>query len=237
MWAVSTKFFQWCSSVPCKYSLGGPVVSQCTLGQPVAFQWHSSVHWTSQCTLAQGKGLQPVVYRDTQGASLHGKHQWLCITFLLDVHDLCFPTVDITRTLHVSSWWRQQMETFSALLFICAGNSPVTGEFPDKGQWRGAFIFFICAWANSWANNGDDGDLRRHRAHYDVIVMSHWPQRYPICHHINYISIIMKHNTGSETCNISKPTLSGMVLDVRITDHQFIWFRWECTLTCYRIFD
>ena len=49
-------FFQWCSSVPCKYSLGGPVVFQCTLGQPVAFQWHSSVHWTSQCTLAQGKG-------------------------------------------------------------------------------------------------------------------------------------------------------------------------------------
>ena len=25
--------------------------------QPVAFQWHSSVHLTSQCTLAQGKGL------------------------------------------------------------------------------------------------------------------------------------------------------------------------------------
>ena len=31
------------------------MVSQCTLGQPVAFQWHSSVHWTSQYTLAQGK--------------------------------------------------------------------------------------------------------------------------------------------------------------------------------------
>ena len=56
VWAVSTKFLQWCSSVPCKYSLGRPVVSQCTLGQPVAFQWHSSVHWTSQRTLAQGKG-------------------------------------------------------------------------------------------------------------------------------------------------------------------------------------
>ena len=40
-----------------------PVVSQCTLGQPVAFQWHSSVHWTSQCTLAQGKG--PLVYRNS----------------------------------------------------------------------------------------------------------------------------------------------------------------------------
>ena len=49
-------FSQWCSSVPCKYSLGGSEVSQCTLGQSVAFQWHSSVHWTSQCTLSQGKG-------------------------------------------------------------------------------------------------------------------------------------------------------------------------------------
>ena len=28
------------------------------------------------------------------------------------------------------SWWRHQMETFSALLAICAGNSPVPGEFP-----------------------------------------------------------------------------------------------------------
>ena len=30
------------------------------------------------------------------------------------------------------SWWRHQMETFSALLAICAGNSPVTGEFPAQ---------------------------------------------------------------------------------------------------------
>ena len=28
-----------------------------------------------------------------------------------------------------SSWWRHQMETFSALLAICAGSSPVTYEF------------------------------------------------------------------------------------------------------------
>ena len=30
------------------------------------------------------------------------------------------------------SRWRHQMETFSALLAICAGNSPVPGEFPTK---------------------------------------------------------------------------------------------------------
>ena len=32
----------------------------------------------------------------------------------------------------IYSWWRHQMETFSALLALCAGNSPVTGEFPAQ---------------------------------------------------------------------------------------------------------
>ena len=30
------------------------------------------------------------------------------------------------------SWWRHQMETFPALLAICAGNSTVSGEFPAQ---------------------------------------------------------------------------------------------------------
>ena len=33
----------------------------------------------------------------------------------------------------------------------------------------------ICAWTNGWVNNRDAGHLRRHRAHYDVIIM-----KYPI---------------------------------------------------------
>ena len=40
-----------------------------------------------------------------------------------------------------------------------------------KGQWRGALMFFICAWINNWVNNGEAGGLRRHRAHYHVTVM------------------------------------------------------------------
>ena len=32
----------------------------------------------------------------------------------------------------IFSWWRHQMETFSSLLVLCAGNSPVTGEFPAQ---------------------------------------------------------------------------------------------------------
>ena len=71
-------------------------------------------------------------------------------------------------------WWRHQMETFSALLALCEGNSPVTGEFPPhKGQECGALMLsLICAWTNYWANNGDTGDLRRHRAHNDVNEMA-----------------------------------------------------------------
>ena len=33
-------------------------------------------------------------------------------------------------------------------------------------------IYFICAWTNSWTNNRDAGDLRRHRTHYDDTLMN-----------------------------------------------------------------
>ena len=69
-------------------------------------------------------------------------------------------------------WWRHQMETFSALLALCAGNSPVPVNSPHKGQWRGALMFsLINAWINDWVNSRAAGDLRRISGHYDVIVM------------------------------------------------------------------
>ena len=43
----------------------------------------------------------------------------------------------------LSSWWRHQMEPFSALLALCAGSSPVTGEFPAQRPVRRSFgVFF-----------------------------------------------------------------------------------------------
>ena len=36
--------------------------------------------------------------------------------------------------------------------------------------WFGAFFGVFCAWLNGWVNIREAGDLRRHRAHYDVIV-------------------------------------------------------------------
>ena len=40
-------------------------------------------------------------------------------------------------------WWRHQMENFSALLAICAGNIRVTGEFPAQRSVTRSFDFFF----------------------------------------------------------------------------------------------
>ena len=59
------------------------------------------------------------------------------------------------------------METFSALLALCALNSPVAGEFPSQRPVTRSFQIFY----DRQVNNREAGDLRRYRAHYDVIVM------------------------------------------------------------------
>ena len=45
-------------------------------------------------------------------------------------------------TGHIA-WWRHQMETFSALLAVCAGNSPVPGEFPSQRPVTRSFDVFF----------------------------------------------------------------------------------------------
>ena len=46
-------------------------------------------------------------------------------------------------TFPAVEWWRHQMETFSALLTLCAGNSPVTSEFPAQRPVTRSFgVFF-----------------------------------------------------------------------------------------------
>ena len=81
------------------------------------------------------------------------------------------------------TWWRHKTKIFSALLALCAGNSPVTVNYPHKGQWRGALMFsLICAWINRWVNNREAGDFRRHHPHHDVIVMKRRCVIQHVCH-------------------------------------------------------
>ena len=71
------------------------------------------------------------------------------------------------------TWWRHQMETFSSLLAICAGNSSVPGEFPAQRPVTRSFdVCLICVWIDGWVNNREAGDLRRHLDYYEIIVMT-----------------------------------------------------------------
>ena len=81
-----------------------------------------------------------------------------------------FPHDDVIKWKHFPRYW-----PFVRGIHLSRVNSP------HKGQWRGALMFsLMCVWINGWENNREAGDLRRHRAHYDVIVMisssmsSHW---------------------------------------------------------------
>ena len=71
---------------------------------------------------------------------------------------------DVIKWKHCPRYWPFVLGTH---------RSPVTS--PHKDQRRGALMFsLICTWINGWVNNREAGDLRRHRAHYDVTVIVPW---------------------------------------------------------------
>ena len=98
---------------------------------------------------------------------------FLCLNMLVDGVQQSHYTM--MNSHQNASWWHHQMETFSVLLVIVWGihQSPV--NFLHKDQWCGALMFSL-VWAriNGWVNNCAGGDLRRHCAHYDVIVTHNW---------------------------------------------------------------
>ena len=73
-----------------------------------------------------------------------------------------------------TTWWRHQMETFSALLAICAGNSPAPGEFPAQRPVTRSFDVFFDLHLNKRLRKQSWGWWFEmlHYAHYDVTVMT-----------------------------------------------------------------
>ena len=67
---------------------------------------------------------------------------------------------DVTKWKHFPRYW-----SFLRGIHWSPVNSP------HKGQWHGALIFSLIGVWIDWVNNGEAGDLRRYRAHYDVSVM------------------------------------------------------------------
>ena len=137
-----------------------------------AFRGKLTTHWfiSSQfCALAQS--IINIMMTPSNG-NIFRVTGHLCGEFTVFGHNIPHLPRHSSILISALSWRRHPMETFSVLLALCAGNSPVPVKSPHKGQWRGALMFsLICVWINGWVNNREAGDSRRYRTHYDVIVM------------------------------------------------------------------
>ena len=155
--------------------------------------WRHHKHWKRYCvTGIKLKGVAVVLFirhvlwsllwlcnhSITFMILLTGAFNWLECAVAVDekykLSDHVITVWDVSPCVSHFTWWRHQMETFFPRYcpFVRGiHRSPVNS--PHKGQWRGALMFSLrCAWINGWVNNYEAGGLRRHRAHYDVTVIT-----------------------------------------------------------------
>ena len=131
--------------------------------------------------------LQPEVILTNSNPRVNELKELLCFTAEQVHHILCYHVVVLLILLYTliipitcfikMLWQKWRNKTLQSVLHGDVIKwrywSPVNS--PHKGQWRRALMFsLICAWIDGWVNNGEAGDLRRHHAHYDVIVMLSW---------------------------------------------------------------
>ena len=115
-------------------------------------------------------------------------------------------------------------------------NGPLCGEFTgdrwiprtkanDAELWC---FLFICAWIKGWVNNREAGDPRRHRAHYDAIVILREKNPCPERPHTIAISQIpqcirqISHNAPS--CNRNVHTCAYFVITWCIVGYEIAAF-------------
>ena len=132
-----------------------------------------------------------------------------------------------------TTWWRHQMETFSALLAICAGNSPVSGEFPAQRPVTRSFDFSFDLCPNKrlskqswgWWFETPTGALWRH-SDGDVWCISYvdrnntWYRHLQKCFHWRPTFVQL---SSQNYC--AKPRLN-YILDYMICIPQN-WYRWS----------
>ena len=95
------------------------------------------------------------------------------------------------------------MEGLSPSLALCEGNSSVTSEYPLQRPVTWCFdVFFDLRLNKRWVNSRDAGDLRRHRAHYDVTIK--WGR---IAH--TYVSQLGHHCSGNGLAIVRRKAIAG----------------------------
>ena len=145
------------------WPVGGPLVSAsarrcCGFSQPIDFRLNHGIrlenwHWCkrSGVFLSWGTALtrslsgKAVLWSTLVGIYIHymprNRHTvcaLLCYVVIETLSKLSI-SLRVTSLAQGQSWWRHQMETFSALLAICAGNSPVPAQRPVTRS----FDFFL----------------------------------------------------------------------------------------------
>ena len=111
----------------------------------VDIRWVSQIApWNTNRNLGNILDISPalhvyllgMVWRDSQiqDRLLFVYNNWSAGQFVLDI---------ITSPAHQCAWWRHQMEIFSASLALCAGNSPVSREFPEQRPVTQSFDVFF----------------------------------------------------------------------------------------------
>ena len=120
------------------------------------------------------------------------------VSFLISLHHLgAFFHDDVIKWKHFPRYWPFVQEIHRSLV-----------NFPHKGQWRGDFMFSL-TWINAWINNREASDLRRNRAHYNVIVM---------CQHaLNWIPAYISNHMPSKVWDeitYPFPNFNGAAVEV-----------------------
>ena len=131
-------------------------------------QWRGVLMFSLTCAWTNGWAKT----RDASDLRLHGAHydaivmmekcsQKKLSSVTYKSHRACSAHDNIIKGKHFPRYW-----------FFVRGIHRSPLNFPHKGQWRGALKFsLICAWINGWVNTREAGDMKRHRTHYDIIVI------------------------------------------------------------------
>ena len=146
----------------------------------------------------------------------------------------------IYTTSFVMTWWRHQMETFSALLAFCAGNSPVNSpsEFPAQRPVTRSFEVFFDLRPNKrlskqswgWWSETPSSSLWRHRngaLYHDIsfnlhvkFILLNWSFE------VFYVEVDSWYNTpGNPLAHSEK--IQHPPHDIYVEDVHFDWFNRE----------
>ena len=116
--------------------------------------WEISIRWISVAVVVDVNYTINLLWA-------HELYEWHYCSLCYQFYVWCSFPDNVIKWKHFPRYWP---------LVRGIHRSPVNS--PHKCQWRRALMFsLICARINGWVNNDEASELRRHRAHYEVIVM------------------------------------------------------------------